>query len=99
MPSNPPYTEETCGDTRGITRSCKSKRNRQSDGQKGQNDEQWFIKKITERKDSELWCLARFSPIFQLYRGGQFYWWRKQEDPEKTGKSKTTDNYLFDIVL
>ena len=21
MPSNPPYTEETCGDTRGITRS------------------------------------------------------------------------------
>ena len=34
MPSNPPYTEETCGDTRGITRSCKSKRDRQSDGQR-----------------------------------------------------------------
>jgi hypothetical protein len=32
------------------------------------------------RNNIGLWCLAPLSAIFHLYRGIQFYWWRKSDD-------------------
>jgi len=42
-------------------------------------------------------CLTQHSTLFQLYRGGQFCWWKKPEYPEKTIDQPQVTDKLYHI--
>ena len=41
------------------------------------------------------WCLTPLSTIYQLYRDGQFYWWRKPRPRENHQPAQVTDTLYY----
>jgi hypothetical protein len=46
-----------------------------------------------------LWSLTSLSTISAIYRGSQFYWWMKPENPEKTTNLPQVNDNLYHIML
>jgi hypothetical protein len=54
---------------------------------------------VIQMRGLGLWCSMPLSIIFQLYRGCQFYWWRKPQHRKKNTDLPQFADIIYHIIL